>query len=127
MCGVLFSAVHVGSDPQNAFELSKLNIYQDLIQSNTRRGLFFLITPRVFLDRRHVGPDAQASISFTLEEELCLPKSGISNSGGSCIYLDFFASELQLRGSVTVIQPHTDGRGNILCWNGEVSTSSPPV
>ncbi|KAL1729765.1 asparagine synthase-domain-containing protein [Schizophyllum commune] len=33
--------------------------------------------------------------------------------------LDFYSSELRLRGDAPVVQPH-EGEGNILCWNGEI-------
>lgn len=33
--------------------------------------------------------------------------------------LDFFASELRLRGDAPVVQPH-EKAGNVFCWNGEV-------
>jgi hypothetical protein len=36
------------------------------------------------------------------------------------LVLDFFASELRLRGDAPVIQPH-EKQGDVLCWNGEVS------
>ena len=39
--------------------------------------------------------------------------------------LTFDASELRLRGDAFVKQPHTDGGGNILCWNGEVCLRTP--
>ena len=55
------------------------------------------------------GPDAQHRHQTTL------------NSGrGATVHLDFFASELRLRGDAPVAQPHVDERGDVLCWNGEV-------
>jgi hypothetical protein len=36
------------------------------------------------------------------------------------IHLDFFASELCLRGDAPVAQPHVSENGDVLCWNGEV-------
>ena len=36
--------------------------------------------------------------------------------------MNFFGSELQLRGSAPIVQPHTEN-GNVFCWNGEVSFS----
>ncbi|KAH8835386.1 asparagine synthase-domain-containing protein [Flagelloscypha sp. PMI_526] len=53
-----------------------------------------------------ICPDAQRSIQIQTET-------------GSCIILNAFASELQLRGMQNVIQPHEQD-GNVLCWNGEI-------
>jgi hypothetical protein len=39
---------------------------------------------------------------------------------GEGLLLDFFASELRLRGNEEVVQPH-EHAGDIFCWNGEVS------
>lgn len=50
------------------------------------------------------GPDAQASIKVDVHQ----------------LQLTFCASELRLRGDTSIIQPHEDADGNILCWNGEV-------
>ena len=36
------------------------------------------------------------------------------------VHLDFFASELCLRGDAPVAQPHVSESGDVLCWNGEV-------
>lgn len=36
--------------------------------------------------------------------------------------LEFYASELRLRGEFPVVQPHIRGE-NILCWNGEARSS----
>jgi asparagine synthetase B (glutamine-hydrolysing) len=49
------------------------------------------------------GPDAQSSHTFS---------SGNTD-------LDFFGSELRLRGNIPVVQPHVLD-GDVLCWNGEV-------
>jgi len=38
---------------------------------------------------------------------------------GSRLAVEFFASELRLRGDRPIVQPHV-GNGNVLCWNGEV-------
>ncbi|KAI0082210.1 hypothetical protein K474DRAFT_1655557 [Panus rudis PR-1116 ss-1] len=50
------------------------------------------------------GPDAQNLLSTTVEN----------------VHMRFFASELRLRGTKDVFQPHTNSSGNILCWNGEI-------
>ncbi|KAJ7071278.1 asparagine synthase-domain-containing protein [Mycena amicta] len=49
------------------------------------------------------GPDSQSTKRSSL----------------SGVILDFFASELRLRGSAPVVQPHEQD-GHVLCWNGEV-------
>ncbi|KAF5382945.1 hypothetical protein D9757_006339 [Collybiopsis confluens] len=49
------------------------------------------------------GPDACKSCSFSLAQ----------------LELELFSSELRLRGTHPVVQPH-ERDGNILCWNGEV-------
>ncbi len=36
------------------------------------------------------------------------------------LLVDFYASELRLRGDAEVVQPHVKDQ-NILCWNGEVN------
>ena len=51
-----------------------------------------------------VGPDALDTIHCKVEQ----------------LSLTFTASELRLRGTASINQPHTDEAGNILCWNGEV-------
>jgi hypothetical protein len=35
------------------------------------------------------------------------------------LILEFFASELRLRGQSSIVQPH-EKEGDVLCWNGEV-------
>jgi hypothetical protein len=35
------------------------------------------------------------------------------------LVLEFFASELRLRGQALIVQPHVMD-GDVLCWNGEV-------
>ncbi|CAL1696562.1 unnamed protein product [Somion occarium] len=50
------------------------------------------------------GPDAQDSVSTSVNG----------------VRLTFFASELHLRGSAFVSQPHRDDAANVLCWNGEI-------
>ncbi|KAH7920081.1 hypothetical protein BV22DRAFT_1074525 [Leucogyrophana mollusca] len=54
------------------------------------------------------GPDAQRSLVISVNE---------TNQHG--LDLDFFASELRLRGDAPVVQPH-EQEGDVLCWNGEV-------
>ncbi|KAI9512621.1 asparagine synthase-domain-containing protein [Russula earlei] len=55
------------------------------------------------------GPDAQ-----------CRHQTTLKGVGGGIVHLDFFASELRLRGDAPVTQPHVKESGDVLCWNGEI-------
>lgn len=68
----------------------------------------------------YVGPDAQhaTSIGFPTRSAAC---SSSEVSTGHV--LEFYASELRLRGVAPILQPHMGG-GDVLCWNGEVRQSS---
>jgi hypothetical protein len=57
----------------------------------------------------HAGPDAQRRHQVTLKSD-----------HDATVHLDFFASELRLRGDAPVAQPHIHQTGDVLCWNGEV-------
>ena len=67
----------------------------------------------------YVGPDARhaTSIGFLTRSAACsspeIPRAHI---------LDFYTSELRLRGVAPIVQPHMGG-GDVLCWNGEVRQS----
>ncbi|KAJ3883112.1 asparagine synthase-domain-containing protein [Lentinula edodes] len=50
------------------------------------------------------GPDARKSC--------CISRSQLN--------LEFFSSELRLRGNDPVVQPHKSDSGSLLCWNGEI-------
>ncbi|KAJ4486396.1 asparagine synthase-domain-containing protein [Lentinula aciculospora] len=50
------------------------------------------------------GPDARKSCCISLSQ----------------LDLEFFSSELRLRGKSPVVQPHKNDSGSILCWNGEI-------
>ncbi|KAF9457110.1 asparagine synthase-domain-containing protein [Collybia nuda] len=58
-------------------------------------------------DVTNLGPDAN-SIYRTSADYL-----------SSTLFLEFFASELRLRGLAPVVQPHQQD-GDVLCWNGEI-------
>ncbi|KAI1797708.1 asparagine synthase-domain-containing protein [Ganoderma leucocontextum] len=62
------------------------------------------LLPRLQAATTFRGPDAQDTIHCEVEQ----------------LSLTFSASELRLRGTAFINQPHTDEAGNILCWNGEV-------
>ena len=69
------------------------------------------------------GPDAQRTCrSFIKRNYPYESNDSTSNYYGKGLLLDFFASELRLRGKAPVVQPHECG-GDIFCWNGEVSHS----
>ncbi|KAG7450298.1 uncharacterized protein BT62DRAFT_962118 [Guyanagaster necrorhizus] len=56
------------------------------------------------------GPDAQRSHKVSFKDQ---------SSDVGMLHLEFFASELCLRGSQPVVQPHIRN-GDIFCWNGEI-------
>ncbi|KAJ7492876.1 asparagine synthase-domain-containing protein [Mycena latifolia] len=91
MCGVFFCARH-GKDDSAAL----LDLCERLKHANGARG-----------------PDSQNTrrISVTGSDEL--------NHAVVVQILDLFASELRLRGSAPIVQPHEED-GNVFCWNGEV-------
>ncbi|KAK0505900.1 asparagine synthase-domain-containing protein [Armillaria luteobubalina] len=94
MCGI-FVCARLQGDPQTL----------DIIDSSFEK---------LCIGLRHAnaarGPDAQRSHKVSFRAP---------TSDASTINLDFFASELCLRGSRPVVQPHIRN-GDILCWNGEV-------
>jgi len=55
------------------------------------------------------GPDAQGRHQTTLKSDC-----------DATVHLDFFASELCLRGDAPIAQPHLSESGDVLCWNGEI-------
>ncbi|KAI0249563.1 asparagine synthase-domain-containing protein [Lactifluus subvellereus] len=57
----------------------------------------------------YAGPDAQRRYQITVQSD-----------HEATVHLDFFASELRLRGDAPVAQPHIHEIGDILCWNGEI-------
>lgn len=67
------------------------------------------------------GPDAQGShhvrVHGTRSGEAQAPS--LSETCGPALDLEFFASELRLRGDAPIVQPHQQD-GDIFCWNGEV-------
>ncbi|KAK0473189.1 asparagine synthase-domain-containing protein [Armillaria novae-zelandiae] len=95
MCGIFVCARRIQGDPQTfkTTDSSFEELCIGLKHANTSRG-----------------PDAQRShkVSF-----------GTPTSDASTLNLEFFASELCLRGSLPVVQPHIRN-GDILCWNGEI-------
>jgi hypothetical protein len=68
-----------------------------------------------------LGPDTQGCVHTRIESGLEAPVTDPSPAPAICV--DFFASELRMRGDAPVQQPH-EAEGDIFCWNGEVSTMS---
>ncbi|TFK76894.1 hypothetical protein BDN72DRAFT_884541 [Pluteus cervinus] len=98
MCGILFSAHFAGN--ANATPTGN-TAWESLVGYNAKRG-----------------PDSQNSVHVSLSKDGVEHVDGDGQSSPR-LSLGFFASELQLRGSSTVVQPHTLD-GDILCWNGEI-------
>jgi asparagine synthetase B (glutamine-hydrolysing) len=82
------------------------------IPNPTTRSAF---EPWKLMYSHDVGPDARhaTSIGFPTRSTACssseIPTGHI---------LEFYASELRLRGVAPIVQPHM-GSGDVLCWNGE--------
>lgn len=131
MCGISVSAhVATAHGEEDAFKKRRL----ELEEVNSARGmcriivlglviqvgiLFFLVS----------GPDAQNSYTLLLPFDSLTPCSTQSNSSDISndtdaetrrqVTITFYASELRLRGSSDIVQPHLKN-SNVLCWNGEV-------
>jgi len=70
-----------------------------------------------------LGPDAQSSCRVKLDIGQCGSDDTAFSRGVNAfqqLVVDFYASELRLRGDADVVQPHVKDQ-NILCWNGEVN------
>ncbi|KAH0838478.1 asparagine synthase-domain-containing protein [Lanmaoa asiatica] len=66
------------------------------------------------------GPDARHGTSIGFPPCNAAGSSDSEISRGHI--LEFYASELRLRGNAPIVQPHMEG-GDVLCWNGEVRQS----
>ncbi|KAF8898510.1 asparagine synthase-domain-containing protein [Infundibulicybe gibba] len=103
MCGILFS-IQRGSTIQNP--LNTIQLSTNLREAISKRG-----------------PDAQKAYQIQLNHDSdthsWAPTSGAPGNQHENLVLDFFVSELQLRGGDRVVQPHEQD-GDILCWNGEI-------
>jgi asparagine synthetase B (glutamine-hydrolysing) len=95
MCGIFVCARRLQGDPQtfDTTDSSFEKLCIGLRHANAARG-----------------PDAQRSHKVSFR---------VPTSDTGTINLEFFASELCLRGSRPVVQPHIRN-GDILCWNGEI-------
>ncbi|KAH8100580.1 asparagine synthase-domain-containing protein [Cristinia sonorae] len=103
MCGIFFTCETPAIRSEQADEFEQL--CGQLRAENAARGHRFLSDnhPSSLISFL-TGPDAQDA--FTLEID--------------SIKLSFFSSELRLRGTEPIVQPHRSSDGHIFCWNGEV-------
>lgn len=107
MCGIFVSARVSGvHGKEEAFDKRRL----ELEEMNSARG-----------------PDAQNNhtVHLPFSFDSSIPCSNISRDisneaeSQSQLSIEFYASELRLRGTSFVVQPHLKD-GNVLCWNGEI-------
>lgn len=120
MCGI-FCSLRTTYKPENIpVDEDAFRITSDkLKRANAARGGYILRHPPSNLKNwmHYVGPDAghATSIGFPTCSAACssseVPRGHV---------LEFYASELRLRGIAPIVQPHMGG-GDVLCWNGEVS------
>ncbi|KAG5639367.1 hypothetical protein H0H81_003511 [Sphagnurus paluster] len=94
MCGIFFSARLNDAPGASIFE----EISQKLQNANSTRG-----------------PDSQGLYRASVA---CAPDSP-SPTTPHAFSLEFYASELRLRGDRIIVQPH-EKDGDVLCWNGEI-------
>ncbi|KAI0271497.1 asparagine synthase-domain-containing protein [Gloeopeniophorella convolvens] len=93
MCGIVFAAQWDTAPGKDADKGSLDEILEQLHMANSVRG-----------------PDAQRRHQTSTTE----------GATSSSVHLDFFSSELLLRGDAPVVQPHVHPNGDVLCWNGEI-------
>ncbi|KAF9056380.1 asparagine synthase-domain-containing protein [Panaeolus papilionaceus] len=99
MCGIFASVrtIDSQSDPQNS---NYDAVSTDLQRQNALRG-----------------PDCQNLHTIKLP----IHDTNLEDNPDLQLQLNFYGSELRLRGSSFVSQPHIEEEsGNVLCWNGEV-------
>ncbi|KIM84589.1 hypothetical protein PILCRDRAFT_6217 [Piloderma croceum F 1598] len=104
MCGIFFAARLVNETYEVTPDNGKDIDYQKL-------------TRRLQLANSARGPDAQKTCHVFIKHCGAHEDSGSFDNQG--LLLDFFASELRLRGKAPVVQPH-EHAGDIFCWNGEI-------
>ncbi|KAG0709079.1 asparagine synthase-domain-containing protein [Suillus ampliporus] len=66
------------------------------------------------------GPDAQESHRVRVQGTCQCDSGEASPNKTRDLDLEFFASELRLRGDAPIVQPHQQD-GDVFCWNGEVN------
>ena len=128
MCGIFVSAcVFITHGEEDVFKKRRL----ELEEVNAARGMCgcnsSLVFKAAFFKLFVSGPDAQNSLTLlfpfdSLTHTPCSTSSDISSDTGAKsrqVNITFYASELRLRGSSFIVQPHLKN-GNVLCWNGEV-------
>lgn len=126
MCGIFVSArISTAHDEEGVFKKRCL----ELEEVNSARGMWLVIAIKAELLLVLVlfisGPDAQNNyaVHLPISFDLSTPCSNdtFSNNADaeSKLSITFYASELRLRGTSFIVQPHLEN-GNVLCWNGEV-------
>ncbi|KAG2149778.1 asparagine synthase-domain-containing protein [Suillus cothurnatus] len=110
MCGI-FCSLHVGCDTDhNTCGGSKNTVYHELSE-------------RLKVANATRGPDAQETHHVQVQGTCCDEAQAPSPNktcGPAAFDLEFFASELRLRGDAPIVQPHQQD-GDVFCWNGEVN------
>ncbi|KAG1783721.1 asparagine synthase-domain-containing protein [Suillus placidus] len=111
MCGI-FCSLHVGCCGDT-----------DNIHCGPNKTGFHELCERLKVANATRGPDAQGTyhvrVQGTCSGEVAQASSP-SETCGPALDLEFFASELRLRGDAPIVQPHQQD-GDVFCWNGEVN------
>ncbi|KAG1867838.1 asparagine synthase-domain-containing protein [Suillus subalutaceus] len=110
MCGI-FCSLHVGCCGDT-----------DNIHGGPNNAVYHELSERLKVANAARGPDAQGThhvrVQGTWSGEAQAP-SPSKTCGLAALDLEFFASELRLRGDEPIVQPHQQD-GDVFCWNGEV-------
>lgn len=140
MCGIFFCARCIDGKPSEdgyGSDSSASDLFQRLQLANSARGssntIFYNIIDPILniwwvpIANNNIGPDAQKVIKTFLEQVDQEKESNdvdrrhrIDDLLKPGLALEFFASELRLRGNNPIVQPH-ERDGNMFCFNGEVS------
>ncbi|KAG1826180.1 asparagine synthase-domain-containing protein [Suillus subaureus] len=112
MCGI-FCSLHVGccGDTDDVHGGPNNTVYHELFE-------------RLKVANAARGPDAQGTHHVRVQgtsygEAQAPPPSKTCGPAALKLDLEFFASELRLRGDEPIVQPHQQD-GDVFCWNGEV-------
>lgn len=109
MCGI-FCSLHVGCCGHTGN-----------IDGGPNNTVYHELSERLKVANAARGPDAQGTHHVRVQR-ICSGEAqapSLSNTCSPAIDLEFFASELRLRGDAPVVQPHQQD-GDVFCWNGEV-------
>jgi len=123
MCGIFFSARFSSPNDCGLVALDRdvfSTMSLELRKINTARGGYFWYIATKYSAQFYLyqlGPDAQKTHRMSLASS---PET--KDAVNKILDLEFYASELRLRGDFPVVQPHIRGE-NILCWNGEARGS----